>query len=183
MVSLVIGSWGSYNECNERALGSSWLDLSRFSRWGEIECLLESEGFELAGIDQELFIQDIEGLPTSAFNCDYMSPQRLFEVLKASGVLRDKWAFDVLLAFLEVRTWADFVQLVEDYGESWADDVIYHKGASIEDVARDYFFERYSREVRDVLESLEWFIDFEGWARCYLDNCETVSDGVLEFLR
>ena len=22
MVSIVIGSWGSYNECNERALGS-----------------------------------------------------------------------------------------------------------------------------------------------------------------
>ncbi len=25
-VSFVIGSWGSYNECNERALGSKWLD-------------------------------------------------------------------------------------------------------------------------------------------------------------
>ena len=27
MVNIVIGSWGSYNECNERALGSKWLDL------------------------------------------------------------------------------------------------------------------------------------------------------------
>ena len=26
-ISIVIGSWGSYNECNERALGSNWLDL------------------------------------------------------------------------------------------------------------------------------------------------------------
>lgn len=26
-ISIVIGSWGSYNECNERALGSKWLDL------------------------------------------------------------------------------------------------------------------------------------------------------------
>ena len=24
-ISIVIGSWGSYNECNERALGSKWL--------------------------------------------------------------------------------------------------------------------------------------------------------------
>ena len=29
-ISIVIGSWGSYNECNERALGSKWLDLSDY---------------------------------------------------------------------------------------------------------------------------------------------------------
>lgn len=27
-IKIVIGSWGSYNEYNERALGSKWLDLS-----------------------------------------------------------------------------------------------------------------------------------------------------------
>ena len=26
-ISIAIGSWGSYNECNERSLGSEWLDL------------------------------------------------------------------------------------------------------------------------------------------------------------
>ena len=36
-VNVVIGSWGSYNECNERALGSKWLDLSDYSDWEEIE--------------------------------------------------------------------------------------------------------------------------------------------------
>ena len=30
-ISIVIGSWGSYNECNERALGSKWIDLSDYS--------------------------------------------------------------------------------------------------------------------------------------------------------
>ena len=30
-ISIVIGSWGSYNECNERALGSKWLDLSDYA--------------------------------------------------------------------------------------------------------------------------------------------------------
>ncbi len=25
-ISIVLGSWGSYNDCNERALGSKWLD-------------------------------------------------------------------------------------------------------------------------------------------------------------
>lgn len=37
MVSIVIGSWGSYNECNERALGSKWIDLSDYESWEEIE--------------------------------------------------------------------------------------------------------------------------------------------------
>lgn len=59
-ISIVIGSWGSYNECNERALGSKWLDLSDYSEWDEILDELKKQGFELEGIDEELFIQDIE---------------------------------------------------------------------------------------------------------------------------
>ena len=64
-ISIVIGSWGSYNECNERALGSKWLDLSDYSDWDEIVEELKKEGFELDGIDEELFIQDIEGIRRS----------------------------------------------------------------------------------------------------------------------
>ena len=30
-IKIVIGSWGSYNECNERAYGSKWLDLADYS--------------------------------------------------------------------------------------------------------------------------------------------------------
>ena len=63
MISVVIGSWGSYTECNERALGSKWLDLSEYSDWEEIEEELKKQGFKLDGIDEELFIQDIEGIP------------------------------------------------------------------------------------------------------------------------
>ena len=62
-IAMVIGSWGSYNECNERALGSKWLDLSEYSDWEEIEEELKKQGFKLDGIDEELFIQDIEGIP------------------------------------------------------------------------------------------------------------------------
>ena len=46
-VSIVIGSWGSYNECNERALGSKWLDLSDYNDWEEIVEELKRESFEL----------------------------------------------------------------------------------------------------------------------------------------
>ena len=67
-ISIVIGSWGSYNECNERALGSKWLDLADYDEWEEIEEELKKQGFQLAGIDEELFVQDIENLPSDATN-------------------------------------------------------------------------------------------------------------------
>ena len=90
-IRIVIGSWGSYNECNERALGSKWLDLSDYSDWEEIEEELEKQGFILDGIDEELFIQDIEGIPSDSKNWDYCNPQNLFETLRDSDVLYDSY--------------------------------------------------------------------------------------------
>ena len=66
MISIVVGSWGSYTECNERALGSKWLDLSAYNDWEEIEEELANQGFIFNGIDDELFIQDIEGIEDSS---------------------------------------------------------------------------------------------------------------------
>ncbi|MCI9407034.1 MAG: antirestriction protein ArdA [Clostridia bacterium] len=63
-IKIVIGSWGSYNACNSRALGSAWLTLSHYTEWEQIEEKLKEQGFELNGIDEELFIQDVEGLPS-----------------------------------------------------------------------------------------------------------------------
>ena len=56
-VQIIIGSWGSYNECNERALGSKWLDLANYSDWDEIVEELQNQGFDLEGIDEELFTE------------------------------------------------------------------------------------------------------------------------------
>lgn len=81
-VNVVVGSWGSYNECNERALGSSWICFNDYSSWEEIKEVLTSQGFELNGLDEELFIQDIEGLELN--NCDKTHPKWLFEILEKS---------------------------------------------------------------------------------------------------
>ncbi len=43
-VSICIGSWGSYHACNERSLGSGWIDLSQYSEWEEIEDALIKMG-------------------------------------------------------------------------------------------------------------------------------------------
>ncbi len=107
-ISIVIGSWGSYNECNERALGSKWLDLSDYSDWDEIVEELKKEGFELDGIDEELFIQDVEGIEDRSVNWDYVNPETLFNTLKESGVLDDDYKYKVFCAFLEVRCFDDF---------------------------------------------------------------------------
>lgn len=94
-IKIVIGSWGSYNECNERALGSKWLDLSDYSDWDEIVEELKKEGFELDGIDEELFIQDVEGIEDRSVNWDYVNPEKLFNTLKESGVLDDDYKHKV----------------------------------------------------------------------------------------
>ena len=83
MISIVIGSWGSYNECNERALGSKWLKLADYECWEDILDELESEGFELDGIDEELFIQDIDGIDSYPEGFDEKSSihDRLIDLL------------------------------------------------------------------------------------------------------
>lgn len=85
-INIVIGYWGSYNECNERALGSEWLRLNDYENWDEIVEELKKQGFELDGIDEELFVQDIENFPANVGNWDYVNPRTLFETLKKSGV-------------------------------------------------------------------------------------------------
>ena len=47
----------------------------------KIEEELTKEGFELKGIDEELFIQDYEGFD-GGFNCDSMHPKTLFTILQ-----------------------------------------------------------------------------------------------------
>ena len=57
---VVIGSWGAYISRNERSLGSDWIDLAKYDSWEEIEEELKNQGFELDGMDEELFIQDMD---------------------------------------------------------------------------------------------------------------------------
>ena len=99
-IKVVIGSWGSYNECNDRALGSKWLDLADYEDWEEIETELKEEGFKLDGIDEELFIQDIEVICDNSINWDHMHPKELFETLKEIGVLDDDYKYEEMTAYL-----------------------------------------------------------------------------------
>ena len=179
-ISIVIGSWGSYNECNARACGSRWLDLSDFDEWDDIEAELKAQGFELDGMDEELFIQDIDNLPSSAANWDYMNPEELFNTLKEADVLDDTYKYDVMLAYLEVLSWDDFKRLVDNYGHRWCDDINIYKGFDWED---------YGREMFDLMgyqipESILDYFDFKAYGESFqYDSIYEYSEGLIEILR
>ena len=178
-ISIVIGSWGSYNACNEKALGSGWLDLSEYSDWDEIVDELTERGFDLEGIDEELFIQDIEGLDADV-RWDYMNPEELFNTLKESEVLEDTHKYDVMTAYLEVLGYNDFKELVDRYGNRWNDDINIYRGFDWED---------YGREMFDVMgyqipESILDYFDFKAYGESFqYDNIHEYSEGLIEILR
>lgn len=58
-VKIVVGSWEAYNNCNKRALGSSWLDLDEYNTYDKIINKLKKEGFTASELE-ETFIQDYE---------------------------------------------------------------------------------------------------------------------------
>ena len=178
-VSMVIGSWGSYNECNERALGSKWLDFDDYDDWDEIVEELEKQGFDLDGIDEELFVQDIEGVPAEK-NWDYVHPQTIFELIKKSGVLDSEYKYELMEAFCEARSFSDWEDLVEQYEENWDNDIIFYRDMTMLDVAHQVIDECY--DLDKMLGNLSSYFDYEAFARdLSYDGYTETQYGVIEF--
>lgn len=156
-MEIVIGSWGSYNACNERALGSKWLDLADFDSWEAIEEELTKQGFELNGIDEELFIQDIEG--EWGFNCDYMHPKRLFELMAKADILGDERKEEMANAYIEAQGWNDFVDLVERKENDWDEDIYFYKDMTPEEVAQDMVWSCYP-DLDFTSRNFGWLSDY-----------------------
>ena len=179
-IQIVIGSWGSYNACNSKALGSKWLDLANYDTWEEIELELEKQGFDLNGIDQELFIQDIDGLDIRGFHGDYIHPQRLFNLIKESEILENNYNFSIMEAFVEVRDFEEFEDRVSQMGSNWTDDINIYQNFDWADYGKEYF-DMYGYELPSNLED---FIDFEAYGQ-YIgsDYAEEFSNGITEIIR
>ncbi len=178
-IKIVIGSWGSYNTCNEHVLGSEWFCLNNYSDWGQIAEELKKQGFRLEELDAELFVQDIDGLPSGCENWDYISPKELFETLKESGVLHSEYLYTVLCAYLEVRSFREFAERVEKFGNNWDDDIYIYEGYDWEDYGRE-LFEGSDRHLDDDLAD---YFDFEAYGRSFGLSCaEEYSGGIIEIL-
>ena len=177
-VKIVIGSWGSYNAGNSRAMGSKLITLSDYDDWEEIEEELTKQGFQLDGIDEELFVQDIENLDLDGENTDYMSPRCLFETLYESGVLLDANKFETMEAFIEARSYKDFEARVKEQGECWDDDVRIYKGYDWEDYGREQF----SNSGLSIPDSLIDYFDFESYGESFSYDgvVEKYSGGLIE---
>ena len=175
-INIVIGSWGSYNECNERALGSKWLDLSDYSDWEEIVEELKKEGFELDGIDEELFIQDVEGISDNSVNWDYVNPETLFNTLNESGVLTNDYKYKVFCAFLEVRCFDDFEERVKSHGEHWDDDIILWENRDWYDLGYEFL-----HDCHNIPDYLDNYIDYKRYGEeLSYDGFQEYSEGIIE---
>lgn len=176
-IKIVIGSWGSYNACNNRALGSNWIDLSNYTDWEQIEEKLKKQGFKLDGIDEELFIQDIECLPSDCCNWDYISPKHLFEILMESDVLYCDYKYEILQAFLEIKNFSDFEKLVNDYGGDWDMDIHLFKNWDWDDYGRDY----YQTSNGKINDDIERYFDFASYGEeIGYDTAYKYSEGIIE---
>ena len=173
-IKIVIGSWGSYNACNERSLGSKWLTLSDYDDWEEIEKELKKEGFILNGIDEELFIQDIEGINADN-NWDYESPKDLFKILTESEVFIDSYKYETMQAYLEIYTFDDWKNLVDKYGSSWDSDISLYKNMNWYDLGYELLHDYY-----EIPEYLENYIDYEKFGEeLSYDGYAEYSDGII----
>ena len=174
-INVVIGSWGSYNECNERALGSDWLDFSDYDTYEEIEEELKKQGFELDGIDEELFIQDIEGIDDNGTNWDYVHPKNLFETLKESGILDDDYKYKTFEAFLEVESFSEFERRVEDSGDRWDNNIYIYEDYSWYDLG--YYYLHDCHQIPDFLDN---YIDYERYGEEFSNEGYTeYSNGII----
>ena len=180
-ISIVIGSWGSNNECNERALGSKWLNLSDYEDWAEIVAELEKQGFKLDGIDEELFIQDIENFVTDGINWDYVHPKELFELLKKSGVLNDDEKYQKAVIYCDIEGYSDWKRIVNDYEENWDDDMYLYPGFNWYDLGYYFLHEVDCVKVPDYLDD---YIDYEKYGEQFsYDGFHEYDGGIVEIRR
>ncbi len=181
-ISVVIGSWGSYNECNERALGSKWLTLNDFDSWEEILEELEAEGFELDGIDEELFIQDIENfIASNAVNWDYVNPQDLFELLKKSGILDDSDKYEKAEIYCDIEGYESWKSRVEDDEDNWDDGIYLYPDFDWYDLG--YYF-LHEVDCVQIPECLENYIDYKSYGEEFsYDGFHEYNNGIVEIRR
>lgn len=180
-INIVIGSWGSYNQCNHKALGSTWLTLNNYNDWEDIEKELNKQGFDLNGIDEELFIQDIENFVTSHVNWDYVHPKTLFELLKKSGVLDDQQKYELAKIFCEIEEYSEWQRRVEEHGKDWDENIHLYPDFDWYNLGRYFLLEVDCCQIPDFLEN---YIDFARYGEEFsYDGFHEYSNGIVEIRR
>lgn len=142
----------------------------------EREQELIKQGFELNGLDEELFIQDIIGIDAKDMNCYYIHPKTLFKLLQEADVISNDYNYEIMSAFFEVRSFKDFENRVKSCGSNWTDDIYLYKNTNWYDLGYDLLHECY--QIPDYLDN---YIDYERYANdLKYDGFEEYSEGIIE---
>ncbi len=83
------------------------------------------------------------------------------------------------MAYLEVRCFDDFAELVSSHGSRWNDEINLYKGYDWEDYGREMFLCcGYDREIPEHLQD---FFDFEAYGKYLGDyTVQEYSEGLIE---
>lgn len=128
-----------------------------------ITLAITNQGFVLDGIDEELFIQDIENFPADA-NWDYVNSKNLFEMLRESGILDDEEKYRKAEVYCEIEGYEAWCREVEKYGENWGDDVYVYEDMDWSDFGRYMLHE--VNGIKLPL-NLEEFFDYEAYGESF----------------
>ena len=170
-IKLVVGSWKAYNEFNERATGSKWLDLEDFEDKEELIQELKKEGFTNLELE-ELFIQDYEG-NLRLTDCDSINPLNLLEWLRYASYFDDEYKADQIILHSHEVANCYFLRDIET--DSIPDYQIYQMNKA------DYERERFEASGYNIPDWVMNYIDFEQMANDDYDlseieiDCETYT--------
>ena len=173
----------SYNthdaENNTKALTSSPLVLSKYNSWEEIREELTKQGFAIDEADNYLVVEDFQTISEVMSDFNKLHPKHVFNLLNTSGVLRDNYRFSIMEAVIEVCSFNQFVELVEEREDDWDEDIYLYEGYNWYDFG-EMICENCGYQVPDALEP---HIDYASFGETFKYNanvCEC-SNGIIEF--
>lgn len=103
--------------------------------------------------------------------------ERLFKLLKQSKILEDDYKYEIMQAFVEVRSLEEWEELVEEKGKHWDDDIHLYKRYNWYDLGEQAIEDCY--QIPDFLKN---YIDYEEYAKNEFYFCEEYSNGIIEIL-
>ena len=175
-IKMIVGYKTIDAENNTRVLSSDWLCLSNYDSWGEIEDELQNHGID--SYDGEWMLLDVENLPGYDKRWNDWDPERLFNLIKDSEILEDSYKFDIMEAYVEVRSLDDFANLVDSKWRNWDEDINLYEGFTWCDYGR-MVYKNYGYKIPTEIENC---IDFEKFGKSFEGaySAYEYSNGIIE---
>ena len=178
-IKIVIGSWGSYNECNERALGSSWLTLNDYNDWKKSWKNSKSKALNSMESTKNCLCKTLKTFLQRLKTGITSTPQELFETLKKSRILDDETKYELMDAFCSIEGYREWKQLVDSYEDRWDDDIYLWRNYDWYDLGYELL-----HEGNNIPEYLDNYIDYAKYGEeLSYDGFHECDYGIIEIRR